>query len=174
MAARAAGQVAGGVVALAAALPRETDPRVREAMFTSLIRIGSTQSVNAILPLLRSDDASLRTGALDALRAMPGAVREHLPRLLSDPDTDVRILSCELARGLSNEDATRLLCELLTREIELNVCAAAIEVLTEVGGPQALPALARCQARLADTPFLVFAIKTATDRILSQSTTVHD
>ena len=67
-AARAAAELPDSAAALAAALPQETDSRVREAIFTSLSRIGTRDSVAAMLPMLRSDDAALRTGALDALR----------------------------------------------------------------------------------------------------------
>lgn len=172
-AARMAADVAGGAEALAAALPIETDARVREAMLTSLSRIGSPQSVNAIVPLLRSDDANLRAGALDALSAMVGTYREFLPALLRDSDNDVRILSCELVRGLPSADATSLLCNLLVQEQDPNVCAAAIDVLAEVGGIEALPVLAQCENRFSATPFLGFAIKIATDRIVSQSKTRH-
>ena len=125
------------------------------------------------MPCLRSDDASLRTGALDALRAMPRrAVAPHLPRLLADPDADVRLLSCELVRDLPAERGQRGCCAICsTRETETNVCAAAVEVLAEIGGPEALPALARCAERFADDPFLAFAIKVATDRIGAQPPT---
>jgi HEAT repeat protein len=134
-------------------------------MFTSLARIGTRDSVAAMLPMLRSDDAAMRTGALDALRSSVIATHELLPQLLNDPDVDVRILSCELARSLPNEEASRSLCALLAREAELNVCAAAVEVLAEVGNDSALPTLARCAQRFAQVPFLSFAIKLATDRI---------
>ena len=87
----------------------------------------------AMLPMLRSDDAALRTGALDALRSSVIATHELLPLLLNDRDVDVRILSCELARGLPSDEASRSLCALLDREVEINVCAAAVEVLAEVG-----------------------------------------
>jgi HEAT repeat protein len=164
-AARAAAELPDSSAALAAALPQETDSRVREAMFTSLARIGTRDSVAAMLPMLRSDDAAMRTGALDALRSSVIATHELLPQLLNDPDVDVRILSCELARSLPNEEASRSLCALLAREAELNVCAAAVEVLAEVGNDSALPTLARCAQRFAQVPFLSFAIKLATDRI---------
>ena len=88
-----------------------------------------------------------------------------MPRLLADPDSDVRLLSCELVRGLPEGEANRLLCDLLERETEKNVCAAAVEVLAEIGRPEALPALARCAERFAGDPFLAFGIKVATDRI---------
>jgi HEAT repeat protein len=168
-AARAAGDHPDEVPALGDAVARERNPRVREAMFTSLSRIGTAQSVEALLPLLRSDDSALRTGALDALRTMKSVVRPYVPRLIGDPDSDVRLLACELARMLPGEDATGLLCALIESEHEPNVCASAVEVLAEVGGPDALPALARCAERFRATPFLVFSIRITVDRIRSHS-----
>ena len=169
-AARAAWNVTGGVSAIAAALPKERDPHVREAMFTSLTRNGTAESVAAIIGQLRSDSASLRAGALDALRILVGSVPELLPRLLNDKDTDVRILSCELARSLPDAEATRLLCALLAAEREINVCAAAVDVLAEVGSSEALATLEECARRFRDSAFIVFAIKVVTDRISSQCT----
>src|ERR1700677_125522 len=85
-AAREALNVPGGGVALAAALRTEADPRVREAMFTSLAQIGTADAVDAIISLLRADDAGLRTCALDTLRIMAVQERAFPPRLLSDRD----------------------------------------------------------------------------------------
>jgi HEAT repeat protein len=167
-AARTLGGIADGGDALAAALGHETDPRVREAIFTSLVRIGDDASVDAMIRALRSDDANLRSGALDALRVTPGASRARLPALLSDADPDVRLLACELGRDLPSDEATRLLSALLDREGEANVCAAAVDVLAEIGDAQALPALGRCGARFGDQPFLRFAIDAAARRIGSE------
>jgi HEAT repeat protein len=169
-AARAAENVAGGVSAVAAALPTEGDPRVREAMFTSLARHGTAESVAAVVSLLRSDSANLRTGALDALSIMSDGAAELLPRLLSDKDADVRILSCQLARSLPNAEATRLLCVLLATEQEINVCAAALDVLAEVGTSEALATLRECSQRFGNSAFIAFAVKIATDRVTSPST----
>ncbi|MFZ3326051.1 MAG: hypothetical protein WA231_09235 [Methylocella sp.] len=46
-----------------------------------------------------------------------------------------------------------------------NVCAAAVDVLAEIGDVQALPTLWRCAARFPNDPFLAFAIKVAADRL---------
>ncbi len=164
-AARALADHPAGVLALADALSRETDVRVREAIFAGLSRAATRQSAEAVLPCLRSDDASLRTGALDALRAMPMAALPLLPQLLIDPDPDVRLLTCEVVRALPPADACALLVALLDRETEVNVCAAAVEVLSEAGDASALPALRRCAERFADAPFLGFAIKVAAQRL---------
>lgn len=167
-AAREAYTLPQGLVLLAAALERETTPRIREALFTGLTRIATPDSAAAVLDYLRSDDAALRTGALDALRAMPAAAAAHLPSLLRDPDADVRLLACEIARVIPTADANRLLGDLLVSEPTANVCAAAIEVLSEVGDASVMPALATCASRFPDDPFLGFAVGAARDRIGSR------
>lgn len=164
-AARAFAGQADAVPALSAALARETVPRVREAIMTALMRTGDAASVEAILPYLRSQDAGLRAAAIEALQSLPAAIGPFMAPLLSDPDSDVRLLATELARNMKAPDATRLLCGLIEREQHPNVCAAAIDVLTEVGTPEALPALEKCAVRFATTPFLPFAISMAIARI---------
>lgn len=159
---------AADVDVLAAALHVELDPRVREAIFTTLGRIGGPESARAVAAHIHSEDANLRSGALDTLRGMPNAILGVLPTLLADPDGDVRLLACELARGAPGPGPTRLLCELLEREQEVNVAAAAVEVLAEVGGPDALAALDRCQERFSAEPFMTFSIRVARDRIGAQ------
>ncbi len=166
-AARAADQPADAP-ALAAALRIEEDPRVRVALLTSLAGIGDAVSMAAVLPLLRSDAAERRTEALDALRAMPAALDAHLPALLSDADADVRVLACDLARSLPGTTATALLVALLEREPEENVCAAAVDVLSEVGTRAAVPALVLCGERFAHSPFLRFATQVACQRLGAQ------
>jgi HEAT repeat protein len=173
-AARALGVVQAGISihdgtnALAEALKREVEPHVRDAIFTSLVRIGSQESVDAVVPFLRVDDANLRMGALDALRAMIGAAREILPQLLSDPDADIRVISCDLVRELPSSEATRLLCDLLKNESEQNVCAAAVDVLADIGDRAALPFLEDCATRFGGATFLAFAVKIAMERIASE------
>ncbi len=164
-AARQLGRDSSSVFALSEALATESNPRVREALFTSLAQIQSIDAVEAILPYLRSDDAAVRAGALDALNAIPTAVESHVPKLLEEPDPDVRILVCDVVRRLPGSVANNLLCRLLDREISPNVCGAAVDVLSEVGDINALPVLARCAERFSDDPFLLFSIKIASERI---------
>ena len=69
---------------------------------------------------------------------MPEAAADRLPGLLNDADADVRLLACEIARALPAEDASQILEELIERELNTNVCAAAIEVLAETGNVREL------------------------------------
>lgn len=172
-AARGLGGRPDAAAALGAALGGERDERVREAILTSLVRIGGVASVEAILPHLRSDDANLRTGALDALRALMPAAQTMLPALLADRDPDIRVLSCDLARELPSGEATRLLCEVLERDAEANVCAAAVDVLADIGEPLCLPSLRRCARRFTDSPFLAFAVEVASQRIAAPRPPAH-
>jgi HEAT repeat protein len=167
-AARGAPSLPDALPLLSDALARERVPRVREAIFTALAKIGSSESAAIALPYIRSDDASLRTAAIDALRAMPAAAAGHLPQLLTDSDADVRLLACEIARVLPADEASRTLGALIDRENNTNVCAAAVEVLAEAGSIASLPILARCADRFPDDPFLTFAVKVARDRIGSR------
>lgn len=164
-AARAIAPDAKFAAPLAAALEGETAPRVREAIVTKLMRIGGQDSVQALLPYLRAQEASVRSAAIDALRAMPDATLPFMTTLLGDADSDVRILAAELVRDMPAAQATSLMVALLARETHPNVCGAAVEVLAELGTPMALPVLRDCAKRFADTPFMPFAISHAIARI---------
>ena len=157
------------VATLGAALALEREADVREAIFTALARIQTRESAAVTASYLSSDDASLRAGALDALRAMPRAARPLMPQLLADADPDVRLLACELARGLDREEGQRWLCQRLELEGQPNVCAALVEVLADIGDSAALPALSRCAARFSGIPFLSFAIAAADEALRARS-----
>ena len=166
-AARALGGRADAVASLARALGAEQVARVREAIMTALMRVGDEASVRALLPYLRSQDAGQRAAAIEALQALPEAIMPFMAALLGDDDADVRILATELARNMPANDATRVLCHLLENEPHPNVCAAAVDVLAEVGTRDAMPTLKACAERFSDTPFLPFAVATTIARISS-------
>jgi HEAT repeat protein len=164
-AARVLGDRADAVAALAQALGIEQVARVREAIMTALVRVGDKASIQALLPYLRSQDAGQRATAIDALQALPEAIMPFMAALLGDSDTDVRILATELARNMPAKDATGILCGLLESDQHPNVCAAAVDVLAEVGTRDAIPALKACASRFSNTPFLPFAVATTIARI---------
>jgi|tagenome__1003787_1003787.scaffolds.fasta_scaffold20620926_1 hypothetical protein len=137
------------VPVLMAALKGESDPAVLEAIFSALEAI--PEAASPLASLLRSDDARLRNGAVEALQAMPDAITPLLPSLLTDRDTDVRTLSIEVARCLPAGEMVSLMCGLLDRESDPNVCTAAVEILAEAGTAEAVPALRRLAERFRAT-----------------------
>src|SRR5580698_9700570 len=91
-------------------------------------------------PALDSSDAESRWAAARALAGHAEAVPELAAALGRETEPRVR-------------EATRLLCELIEREQHPNVCAAAIDVLAEVGTQEAIPVLKKCAVRFVGTPF---------------------
>lgn len=148
-------------------LSREAEPQVREAVFTTLGALANSEAVAALLPLLRTEDAQLRNGAIEALIEMPQAVGPKIVALLEDPDPDVRIFTVNLLGDLRHPDLNAWLIRVLRHEEQVNVVAAAIEVVAEVGTSDAVPALQAAVQRFPQDPFLAFAADVAIERIES-------
>ena len=151
--------------ALGERLMIETDTSVREAIFTSLGGMRTASAVDALLPLLRSEDAGLRNGAIEALSGMPEQVGPRVAALLRDADSDVRIFTVNLLGELRHPQVSNWLTGVLAHDAEVNVVAAAIEVLAETGSPADVAALQAARARFADDPFIGFAADLAIERI---------
>ncbi len=151
--------------ALGEQLLGETEPSVRQTLFTSLTTYASDEAVAALLPLLRSEDAQMRNGAIEALSAMPRAVAPRVDSLLRDSDPDVRIFTVNMLGELRHEKVVPWLEQVLQQERQVNVVAAAIEVLAEVGSPADIPALQAAIGRFDGDPFIGFAAQVAIERI---------
>lgn len=156
-------------LALCARLPEERDTSVRSALFTTIshIAIGERGSevVQALLPLLRSEDPGLRNGVIEVLSGLPDAVAPHIEALLRDTDSDVRIFTVNLLGDLPHPKVPRWLQQVLLQDSAVNVVGAALEVLAEVGTPESLPALRAVAQRFADEAFIGFAVSLAAERI---------
>lgn len=138
---------------------------VRTVLFTSLIRLKSPAVVEALVPLLREEDAGLRNEATEALQEMPEEVAPYIESLLRDPDSDVRILAIQVLSALPHPDAPRWLVQVIEDDPHVNVCAAAVDCLAEVGGDEAVAPLLALKRRFADRPFVRFAVDLAVRRI---------
>ena len=151
--------------ALGAQLLVERDAAVREAIFLALGTMASDEAVSALLPLLRSEDARLRNGAIEVLSGLPKVVGPRISALLLDADVDVRIFTDNLLGELRHEQVTQWLQQVLLSDREVNVVAAAIEVMAETGQPEHIDALRETRRRFADDPFIGFAADVAIERI---------
>jgi HEAT repeat protein len=166
-AARDLGAHPKAAAALCARLADEADTSVRAVLFSSITQLGGAEVVQAMMSLLRSEDPSLRTGAIEVLGALPEAVAPHIERLLADADGDVRIFTVNLLGELRHPRVPQWLVQVLQRETAVNVVGAALEVLAEVGQPEALPALQATRRRFADDAYIAFAADLAIERIES-------
>jgi len=85
--------------------------------------------------------------------------------LLADDDSDVRIFAVNILAALRHQRAPEWLAEVIRSDSHVNVCAAAVDGLIEVGGADVIPDLEALERRFADIPFMRFAIETAIGRI---------
>lgn len=145
-------------------LRQEADASVREALLVALGAIGSEAAVETLLPLLASEDAALRNGAIETLASLPQMVAPRIERLLRDPEPDVRIFTVNLLGELRHERVCAWLVQVLQHDAHINVVAAAIEAIAEVGAASELAVLAQARARF-DDPFIAFAADLAAARI---------
>jgi HEAT repeat protein len=168
---RAARQLAAypeAVPALCDRLVQERALSVRTVLFTTLIRLKSPAVVDALVPLLREEDAGLRNEAIEALQEMPEEVGPFIEALLRDPDSDVRILAIQVLSALPHPDAPRWLVGVIEEDTHVNVCAAAVDCLAEVGSQDAIVPLRALARRFAAYPFVTFAVDMAVRRIEGQ------
>ncbi len=156
------------VGALCDRLQAEPDPTVREAIFGSLLTIGTDAVAEGLIPLLRSEDAGLRNGAVEILRQLPDAVGHRIAALLADPDPDVRIFAVDILRDLAHPEAPAWLLAVVETDEHVNVVTTAIDRLAEVGTPDMAPAIQGVKDRFPGEPFVGFAVDTALKRILGE------
>ena len=153
--------------AVCAHLAEERDASVRAVLFSTATQLGGAHVVQAMVQLLRSEDPALRNGAIEVLASLPEAVAPQIDTLLHDSDGDVRIFTVNLLGDLKHPKVPQWLSQVLMHDVAVNVVGAAIEVLAEVGGTHALPALRAAKARFADDDYIGFSVDLAIERIES-------
>ncbi len=153
------------VHALAGSLELERTKSVREVMLTSLALIGTPEAVAVLLPCLRSDDAHLRNEAIEVLKQLPTTLAPMMESLLKDQDPDVRIFAVNVLESLRHPRVVEWLLDVIENDSHVNVCATALDLLSEVGDESCISSLLRAQERFTNEPYLQFAVRTALDRI---------
>jgi HEAT repeat protein len=151
--------------ALIALLEREEDPTVREAVLMSLTEIGNSVAVHGLVNCLRSEDVALRNEAIEAMKHLPDAVAPIMAGLLADPEADVRIFTVNVLESLRHPDVEKWLIAVISEDSHINVCATAVDLLSEVGSATAIAPLQALKQRFLDEPYIEFAADLALRRI---------
>ncbi len=146
----------------------EKSNNVRSLVFVELINHKSLSVAGDLLCLLASEDANLRGGAIEALQEMPDEMAPHVEAMLVDSDSDVRLGVVAILAALRHPKVPIWLVEVIECDPHVNVCAAAVDALAEVGEPQSIPALAALARRFRDIAFIQFAVDAASRRILGR------
>ncbi|WP_207261013.1 HEAT repeat domain-containing protein [Desulfovibrio sp. Huiquan2017] len=114
---------------------------IQEAVDSSLRKIGGRETVAAVIPLLRSDEAPVRNLAMDILREVGNQDMPSLIALTQDEDPDIRIFVADILGSTGSILAVHPLCEALLKDPEVNVRYQAAVSLGELGMEEATPCL---------------------------------
>jgi HEAT repeat protein len=155
----------GASAALVSRLSREDDVSVREVILTTLTSLGDEIAVAGLVECLRSENASLRNEAIEAMKQLPDEVATIMRGLLQDDDPDVRIFAVNILESLRHPEVESWLITVIEQDSLLNVCATAVDLLGEVGTAAAREPLNRLNLRFPDEPYIQFAADLALKRI---------
>ncbi len=142
---------------LCAHLAQEDDASVREVLLTALGRLRGADAVAALVTCMRSEDAALRNHAIEVMKSIPDEVGPLMRGLLTDADADVRILGVNVLESLRHPQVETWLIDVIEHDANVNVCAAAVDLLGEVGTAASREPLARLLQRFAGEPYIAFA-----------------
>ena len=164
-AARDLGACPDAAGALVAQLMGEPDASVREIIFSTLSCLGNADAVAGLVQCLRSDFAALRNEAIEGMKRMPDQVGPIMHGLLIDPDADVRIFAVNVLESLCHPDVETWLITVIENDLEVNVCATAVDLLGEVGSDASRGALMGLKSRFSQEPYIQFATDLALKRL---------
>ena len=162
---REIGHCPGASDDLVARLHIEQNNSVRELILTVLTSIGDESAVSGLLFCLRSEDASLRNEAIDAMKQLPDHAAPIMSALLCDGNSDVRIFAVNVLESLCHPDVEAWLLTVIEQDPHLNVCATAVDLLGEVGTSAARAPLEALKVRFSEEPYIQFAADLALSRL---------
>lgn len=166
-AARAFVDLGGDPAVLCRHLEDEDNLAVIEMAMTALVEAATgpdgdaaarRDTVEALVSLLRSENASVRVQTITALQEMPDETAAFVPGLLADPDPDVRILTANLLQDFAHPETHAWLRGILRTDTHVNVCMAAVEAVAETGTPDMVDDLDGLAGRFPDQPFVAAAV----------------
>jgi HEAT repeat protein len=149
-------------VGLLAELLQTNHLGVQEAADSSLRKIGGRETVQAVLPLLRSEEAPVRNLSMDILREVGSQDMPSLVALIHDNDPDIRIFMADILGSTDNLLAVEPLCEALLRDPEVNVRYQAAVSLGELGMAEAAQCLNKA---MEDEEWVQYAVIEALTKI---------
>ncbi len=139
---------------------------VQEAAEYALRQIRGPEVVNALIPLLSSDETPIRNMSMDILREVGKDSIEPLKVLLIGDDPDIRIFMADILGSSEKFEAMQPLSEALLRDPEVNVRYQAAMSLGNLGFPEAASVLNQA---LSDEEWVQFAVIESLTKIKSES-----
>lgn len=151
--------------ALLQRLPKETEPAVRAIILSTLQKLADAVVVQQLLDGLRTAEPGLCQEMIGTLQQLPQLVAPQIPRLLGDSDSALRILAVNILESLRHAEVEPWLLQVIAHDQHVNVCAAALDLLGEVGTQAARVPLQQLKQRFAGEPYIAFAADLALRRL---------
>ncbi len=148
-------------------LIQSTNIGVQEAAEYALRKIRGKQTIQKMLPLLRSESPSLRNIAMDVLREIGEDDIQSIQPFLRDVDPDLRIFMADILGHSKSLKAVPLLCEALLKDPEVNVRYQAAMSLGNLGYSEAVESL---QNAMNDEEWVQFSVVEALVKIRAHDT----
>ena len=139
---------------------------VQEAVDRALRKIGGPEVVEAVIPILRSEDTPSRNLAMDLLRHLGACDIKSLAALLVGEDPDVRIFAADILGSVDSGLAVAPLCHALLQDPEVNVRYQAAVSLGTLNRPEAVPCLNNA---LKDEEWVQFSAIEALTKLKAES-----
>jgi len=151
--------------ALVDLLMHEHNRLVQEAAVAALIRINTPQVAEAMVQLLESTDAWVRNAAVEILQGLGETAFDVVRDLLQSSDPDLRLFAVSVLGEAKYRKAISLLQEVVNNDSNVNVVAAAVEYLGEMGGRITDVRCLENVGRRFKDPFLHYAVAEALKKI---------
>ncbi len=140
---------------------------VQEAAEYALRKLRGSKTIQMMLPLLQSDDSSLRNVSMDILREIGSDDVSALQPLLRSQDSDLRIFMADIMGHTKSKLSVQPLCEALLKDPEVNVRYQAAMSLGTLAFPEAASALHQA---MQDEEWVQFSVVEALTKIRADST----
>ncbi len=139
---------------------------VQEAVDQALRKIRGADTVRLLLPLLNSEDSTVRNLSMDVLREIGNDDLDALIALLESPDDDLRIFISDILGSSQSAFVVPALCEALLSDKEVNVRYQAAVSLGTLAFAQAADCLNKA---MKDEEWVQFAVIEALAKIRAES-----
>jgi len=157
---------AEGVDALLRILEQEESHVVIDAIGAELVKLDEEHApIEAILELLKSDNAFIRNLAISVLRDYGNAIKYYIVKYLIGEDRDLRIFAINVLGDVAFSESKEMLVELLENEQDVNVSMTAVDYLAEIGEESDIETLELLKERFSDEFYVTFAVDNAIKRI---------
>jgi len=117
--------------------------------------------IDAILEILKSENAFLRNSAISLLQGYGKAIKYYIVKYLIGEDRDLRIFAINVLGDVKFAESRDMLVELIQKEQDVNVAMTAVDYLAEIGEIDDIPILESLKDRFSNEPYVVFAVNNA-------------